>query len=111
MGKTVKIKKEINGKTFNDIKYKVDQLEIDDTYPILFGKITINEEIKYFQFNFTNSEDTDYFLDGGQYDNKIKDEVFEDALDDLYENHIFEIRKNKVNKDKNVVIEKTIKIV
>ena len=117
MNESIKISKEINGKTEYGQKYKVKNLEVNTIGgAILVGTIIMNEKSRNFGIdlehheNFEDLDDSDapyYFTD-----DNVEDEFY-DALLDFYLNHLDPrgASKNTTDKDENIHIDKTIKII
>lgn len=111
MSEIIKLNKEINGKTKNGVEYKVNNLEINNSMSRLFGTLTIKKESKDFYIDFSNESETEWnFQKIDHYDENPVEDKFTDALDDFCIRHTNESIVAKIDKNQNMVIERTINI-
>ncbi len=107
-----KLKKEITGTTKYGDNYKVKNLKFNYRNLVLFGIIMINGEyynftVDYnFTIDFTNEEEPEYSFNYAYY----RTSQLNDCIRDFYENHITQFKTIKLDKNGNIIIEKTIKI-
>lgn len=101
-----KLKKEITGTTNYGDDYRVKNLKFNNSGLILFGTIIIKGESYNFTIDFTNEAKTEYKFNYAYY----RTSQLNECIKDFYENHITKFKTNKVSKDGNIIIERTIKI-
>ena len=102
MNEVIKINKEISGKNSHGEKYRVKNLKFDTNKSILYGTI------------FMKKLNLDFYIDFGTDAVRAvatKDEELNDALISFLSNHIVYFKNNEKDTNKNIHVEKTIKII